>query len=60
MSNPFTDQLVDKVLDMSRSELISTLLQTKSWMYTNIPETEYELEELQDKVYNYLLENSPC
>lgn len=60
MSNPFTDQLVDKVLDMSRSELISTLLQTNAWMNTNIPETEYELEELQDKVYNHLLENSPC
>jgi len=59
MSNPRTEQIVDKVLDMSRNELISTLLQTNNWHGKNIPEEQYEEYELQDLVFNHLLETLP-
>jgi len=59
MSNPRTDQIVDKILDMSRNELISTLLETNNWQYTNISEEQYEEHELQDLVFTHLMETLP-
>jgi len=59
MSNPRTDQIVDKILDMSRNELISTLLETNNWQYTNIPEEQYEEYELRNLVFDHLMETLP-
>lgn len=59
MSNPRTDQIVDKILDMSRNELISTLLETTNWQYTNIPEEQYEEHELRNLVFDHLMETLP-